>query len=141
MESIKELVGIVSKNKVKQIHVIGNEEEADTKITKFYRGVLNGEYISDEKAASALYNSGPKNKAYIKLKNRLRNRLLDTLFFIDVNQPIYPDIMKAYYSCNKKWIVISNLLTRGERKTAIPLAEEMLAIIRKFEFIQNYTKK
>ena len=60
--------------------------------------------------------------------------VLNTLFFIDLNQPGFNEIQKAYYSCYKELAATKILIGRGVRNVAIPLLEKTLRKAEKFEF-------
>lgn len=140
MEELKELVRVISKHKVKQIEVIGNSSvngDKDSKFQSLYSLVHDGEVNTDQDALDLLYGDSPKSQqSYTKLKNRLKTRLLNTLFLIDVNQPQFTDIQQAFFTCNKNWMATRMLLSRGARKSALNLAERTLRIAQHYEFTE-----
>lgn len=138
MEELHELIQIISKHKIKQIEVIGNENDAnESKFQQLYDAINNDIVNSDAEAIEHLYTDAPDStEAYNKLKNRLKKRLINSLFFIDVNQPQFTDIQKAFFTCNKNWIAIRTLISRGARNTAIKLAERTLRMAQKYEFTE-----
>jgi len=138
MEDLKELIGVISRHKIKQIEIVGNEApDANSKFQQLYDLVQSGQIHSDTQAMSQLYpgNSNPK-ESYSKLKNRLKNRLINTLFFIDINQPQFTDIQQAFFTCNKNWMAARTLLSRGATNSAIKLSESTIRIALKFEFTE-----
>ena len=140
MQDIKELIGVLSKHKVKQIEVIGNNSSPDssTKFNQLYELIRAGEVMTDTEAISLLYDDKSINhrESYAKLKNRLKTRLINTLFFIDVNQPQFTDIQRAFFTCNKNWLAARTLLSRGATRSAIKIAEVTIRESLKYEFTE-----
>ncbi len=130
---LQALAEIVSKTKVKHIHVIGNPDSKNTKFEQFYRALAEGLFQNDEEAAEFFYHSPPNNAAYQKLKNRLQERLINTLFFIDVTQSIFNEYHKAYFTSYKILTAVRILVGRNARHAAIPIAERALEMALQFD--------
>ncbi len=130
---LQALAEIVSKTKVKHIHVIGNPDSKNTKFEQFYRALAEGLFQNDEEAAEFFYHSPPNNAAYQKLKNRLQERLINTLFFIDVTQSIFNEYHKAYFTSYKILAAVRILVGRNARNAAISIAEKALEMALKFD--------
>ncbi len=129
MEKLKELVGIINKNKVKSIEIIGKSNNSNTLIAKFYEALHDQKISSDEDALVFLYGEKSNKKAYYKLKHNLKERLLNTLFLVDVKNKKYSDRKQSYLECQKGLMALNFLLKEGvARKTAIWLAEKILKI-------------
>lgn len=138
MEALKELVYLVSKNKVKSIKLIGSESLEDSKISRFYNEIADNNLSSDEDAAEFFYPSAdyPNLSNYRNLKNRLKSRLVNTLFFLDAKQPNYSDRQRAYYNCYKEWAAAKILLGRNARTACIELSHKILSHAEKYEFTE-----
>ncbi|MGK0366463.1 MAG: hypothetical protein ACI85O_003536 [Saprospiraceae bacterium] len=144
MENLKELILIVNKQKIAKVEVMGNPSNYSGKMKYLYDGIINGKYLTDDDAIIDLYSTSGNVKTFKKLKYRLQNRLINTVFFIDVNKPNFNDSQRAYYICQKSVAAIDILLGRGARKTAIELAERTLRHVLKFEYTEmciNLLKK
>lgn len=134
MDSLKELILFVNKQKVAKIEVMGNPSNYSGKMKKLYEGIIIGKYQGDGDALLDLYGTTEPRDSYQKLKYRLKQRLINTIFFIDVNKPSFDETQKAYYSSQRYVNAVDILLGRGARKTAIDIAEKSLRITMKFEF-------
>lgn len=134
MYDLKELVDIVTLNKVKSISVIGNQSEKDTKLMKLYNGIRQCKINTDEEAIHMIYKKEAGKSAYYKLKHTLKNRLIDTLFFIDTKKNKFSDKRRAYFICYKEMLAILTLVNRGARVTAVKMAEKLIKTTIKFEF-------
>ena len=137
MRDLKEMVSVISRHKVKQIEVIGNSTSSDNLFQKLYELVQSPEIETDDDAMAALYpDNGTSKASYQKLKNRFRSRLLNTLFFIDINQSQFTDIQKAFYTCNKNWLAARTLLSRGAMSSGIDIVTRTLREALKYEFTE-----
>lgn len=135
MEDLKTLINLISKNKTKNIEIIGNESESNSNYQKLYEGIVNGEF-KDDLDASTFFFSNSNNRAYYfsRLKKQLHDRLINTLFFIDINQPNFSEYQRAYYTCYKAATVTKILISRHARSVAIKIAEKTIKYAAKFEF-------
>lgn len=136
MENLRILTKVLNKNKVKRIEVIDQTTFRHSKIMQLYEGILENKFDDDIDAASFLYEDDPNRQVkYNRVKRKLRERLINTLFFIDTSLPTYKDIQKAYYECYKNISAIKILLGRNAKQPAIELAERTLRKAINFEFI------
>ena len=91
-------------------------------------------FATDEDAATYLYGCKPTDDKYRQLKSRFKKRLLNTLFFLDINQPATSNYNRAYFSCNKDWTLVKILLSNQAHSTAAYLAKQILSTALKFKF-------
>jgi hypothetical protein len=134
MYDLKELVLIVNRNKLRSLEQVVMPFDGQSKMGTLYDGIVSGAFDTDEEALEALYGSGESSSAYRKLKAGLRNRLLNTLFFLDVKQPSYNAYQRAYYECHRDWAVIKILLGKNARQSAVSLAKKVLGYAKQYEF-------
>jgi hypothetical protein len=137
MIELKELVDIVTRNKVKSIEIIGDNSDKKSKLTQFYDLVAEGAVDSDEEAFYLLYQNPEDKNAYYKLKHSLRERLLNTMFFIDVKKAKYSTVKKAKLECQKIISLFNLLRTKGAIRNAIKIAKRGLKIALEYEFTQE----
>ncbi len=136
MEYLKELIEVVTANKVKKIEVIGNPNDNGTKLQKLYDAIQQGKVASDEDAFAMLYGEEGNRGAYHKLKHVLKERLVNTLFFIDTKTNKYSDIQQTYFLCAREVIAIEILGMRQAKSVSIKMAEKLLATTLEYEFTQ-----
>lgn len=137
MIELKELVDIVTRNKVKSIEIIGNPSDKGTKLMQFYDLIAEGKVDSDEEAFQQLYDCVGDKNAYYKLKHSLRERLFNTIFFIDLKQAKYSNVKKAKLECQKIISLFNLLRTKGAIRNAIKIARRGLKIAIEYEFTQE----
>ncbi|MDO8366566.1 MAG: hypothetical protein Q7T20_07220, partial [Saprospiraceae bacterium] len=137
-DALKELVKTITRNKVKNIEVLGNPGEEGSMVESLYDAIAKDKVQSDEDAAKYLYgkNESPKSQAYLRMKGRLERNLLNTAFFVDINQPMFNDRAKAYYNCYRDFAVGYILLGRDARKAGVNVLEQTLEQAIKYEFVE-----
>lgn len=133
MEIIKELTFIVTQNKLDKINLLG-DAMGDSKVNQFYHAILAGELPNDEVASKILLPDAKNTSSYRKLKAHYRKLLINTTFFLDLDQPSYNQRQVAYYECYREWAAIKILLGKNARKSAIQLANKVLRYAEKYEF-------
>lgn len=136
MKNLIEISKIVTKKKIRKIEIFDDYylQNKSSKFNEFYNALIQGKFKNDRDAASFLYESTPKDDKYRQLKSRFRKRLLNTLFFLDVNRPTASTYDRAYYSCNKDWTLVKILLANDAYHTADSLARQILTTALKFKF-------
>ncbi|MBC7774742.1 MAG: hypothetical protein H7246_04825 [Phycisphaerae bacterium] len=137
-DALKELVKTITRNKVKNIEVLGNPGEESSMVESLYDAIAKEKVQSDEDAAKFLYgkNESPKSQAYLRMKGRLERNLLNTAFFVDVNQPMFNERAKASYNCYRDFAAALILLGREATKAGIDVLEHLLEQTIKYEFVE-----
>lgn len=136
MKNLIEISKIVTKKKVRKIEIFDDHslKHKNSKFNEFYEALMANKFKNDRDAATFLYGSSPTDDKYRQLKSRFRKRLLNTLFFLDVNLPATSGYDRAYYSVNKDWTLVKILLSNNANYTAAALARQILTIALKFKF-------
>ncbi len=136
MKNLIEISKIVTKKKVRKIEIFDDHslKHKNSKFNEFYEALMAGKFKNDRDAASFLYSCSPTDDRYRQLKSRFRKRLLNTLFFLDVNLPSAGNYDRAYFSCNKDWTLVKILLSNNAPYTAAALARQILTTALKFKF-------
>lgn len=136
MKHLIEISKIVTKKKVKKIEIFDDHslKHKNSKFNEFYEALMISKFKNDRDAATFLYGCSPTDDKYRQLKSRFRKRLLNTLFFLDVNLPSTSNYDRAYYSCNKDWTLVKILLANTAPHTAAALAGQILTTGLKFKF-------
>lgn len=134
MNYLRELVYVVNRNKVKRIELLDLEGSPSSKVNELYLAISDGRVKSDEDAKALLYKGDETPNAYYNLKARLKERLLNTLFFVDVNQPKQTDRRLAMHETSKSLAAAQLLIAKGARKVAIKEFTRLLKVAEKYEF-------
>lgn len=136
MNTLKELALLLTRNKAKSIEVLDVRNREDSKINEFYYLLTEGTFGSDEAAAAHFYPEQEGTTNYRKLKSALKNRMLNSIFFIDVKKSHYTDRQAAYYECYKDWAALNILLAKNAYQSALELAHKILRYAEKYEFTE-----
>ena len=116
------------------LQIIGKADQPPTLVRKFYEGVKSGKFNTEISASETLLGCSPSDQPYQDLKVKLRNRLLNTVFFINTKK-IKSDNKydKIAIRCHKKWTAAKILYSLGAKDTAADIARQILPQARKAE--------
>ncbi len=136
MKHLLEIARIVTKKKVKKIEIFDDHslKQKNSRFNDFYELLMNGSLMTDKEAAQLLYDGRPTDDKYRQLKSRFKKRLLNTLFFLDINQSATSSYNRAYYSCHRDWTLVKILLSNKAEDTGAQLARNILSVALKFSF-------
>ncbi|MEZ4990408.1 MAG: hypothetical protein R2824_08345 [Saprospiraceae bacterium] len=135
LEELNSLVKVVTKNKVKQLDILEKEGPQISQLQELYQLLSSGEIKCDRDGEEYFFKGNSQQEVYFnRLKRRLKRRLINTLFFIDVNQPSFTNLQKAYYTCYRDATAVKILMGRVARKPAITLAEKIIKKSIKYDF-------
>ncbi|MCU0445873.1 MAG: hypothetical protein MUE85_13260 [Microscillaceae bacterium] len=128
MESLNELIGLITQKRVKKVELFDESSRNKTSnYFKLFEGIHNEKYLTDEEAAQDIYACEASEKKYLILKTRLKQKLLNTLFFLDIAPGSdVSDYEVAYYDCQKNLYQVKVLLLNKAYGIAIPIVEKVL---------------
>ncbi|MFN0013606.1 MAG: hypothetical protein ACKVU2_03580 [Saprospiraceae bacterium] len=133
-EILKDLVQTITRNKIKNIEVLGNPDSERNLISDMHEGIFKGQFASDNEAARHLYGTSEKDPNYKKLRNRLIRQLINTSFFVDTNQAQYNERGKASFNCYKEYAAAYIIWSKDATKASHYLLQQLLEQTIKFEF-------
>ena len=137
LSDLKQLVKLVSGVKVNRMNIIGTKGSSKTKMQRFYDKLLDGQIETEAEAEELLYSPGRFRRQYYgDLKRGLFDRLLNTLFFIDVDKPQFAGYTKEYQTCQRDLLVVKLLLSYRMRHLAMIVAEKAFKRAVRFEFTE-----
>ncbi|HUH73874.1 MAG TPA: hypothetical protein VLZ75_05645 [Chitinophagales bacterium] len=126
MESLKEIIKLLVKKRLDKIELIDENliSNSDSLLTKYYLGLKNEEISTDDEALLYLYgeNNALSQQNYRALKSRFKNRIFNTLYFLDLNQSnIQNSYQKVLFEQNKAVQTINILRRNGAVKSTISI--------------------
>ncbi|MBL7782051.1 MAG: hypothetical protein JNM22_12590 [Saprospiraceae bacterium] len=133
---LKDLVQTITRNKIKSIEVLGNPGEEKSRAELMYDGISSGKFKSEDDVAKFFFKSDAKDPNYRKLKNKLIRQLINTAFFVDVNQPAFNERAKAYFTAYRDFAAGVVFMTRNAVKSATYLLQLVLEQAVKYEFTE-----
>lgn len=131
---LQDLVKTITRNKIKQIEVLGNPGNEESRTEELYQGIYTERFKSEDEAAKHFFGTDEKDPKYRKLRNRLIRQLINTSFFIDVQQPMFNDRGKALFNCYRDYSASYILRSCNAHKASVYLLQQLLEQTIKFEF-------
>ena len=137
MEELIKITQILNGYRIGKVDIIGNED-SESRHTEFFELLKTGKFKNDTEAAQYFYGkkATERSLAYRRFKSRFRERLINTLFFIDVTHPDFNDLESATMNIQKEWAAINILFAKGDLRLPVLLAERLLPTAIKFELTE-----
>ncbi|RMF25987.1 MAG: hypothetical protein D6765_09605 [Bacteroidetes bacterium] len=136
MKNLLEIAKVVTRKKVRKIEILdaATLKNKTSKFREFYEALLSDKVKTDRDAAALIYGCSPTDDKYRQLKSRFQKRLVNTLFFIDVNKPSTASYDRAQFTCRKDWSLVSILQLNGAEGAAREYARKTLKTALKYGF-------
>lgn len=134
-KALRQIAEHLSRYKMKQINIIGNDGD-NSRFTEFYDLLHEGKLKDDDAAARHFYGSkaNAKTPKYRKFKSLFKERLLNTVFFIDSSNQTLGDRQKAGITLMREWSSVNMLLGRSLHYPALEIGERLINEAIKYEF-------
>lgn len=110
--------------------------DSDPKMRHLFDLAAQGQVQSDEEAAAIIFGKPTVSPAYIKLKNKLKERLIKSFLLLDSKGTEGDDRQAVYIDCNQKWAAAQVLLTHHAKANGIDILEKLLRRTLRFEFTE-----
>ena len=123
------LASVVNKQKVQHIDVFGPNQNPNLKVNQLYEAIVSGQIKTIDDIESVFFSKSkhPYKQAHA-LKKKLDRKLINTLFFIDVQSfsrnKYEVQQVRSYFFLS----AVKILIFKGQSKAAIKISEQ--AIIR-----------
>jgi hypothetical protein len=122
MDILKELIGIVTPNKLKKINLLIDMDDKSM-LKKMYLGYHGKKWKNDEQAANELYGPRYKKDTFFKLKHDLTKKLIQLFPLINIIEDDQWEARNAAFECFTTYHV-ANLMIRLTNASAT--AREMM---------------
>src|SRR5688572_1013302 len=128
MNSLKEITQVIARLKLEKIEIIDEEPGLGDQdnISKLYFGIKSNSITTDQEAAKLIYNSPLVDSRFTTLKNRLKTKLLNTLFFLDIKAPAQSEMAENMYKTYRYTFCSKTLLLIGARESSKKMAQKGL---------------
>jgi len=136
MKNFAELVRILDRFRGGRIETIDTSfrRHKEEKAFQLFAGIRTGTFKNDFEAAQNLYNAKPTDTRYSSLKNRLKSRMLNSLFHLDLKQANYSKSAQMFYAC-QKWRFFAQILLRLDARNAgVAMAKRTLDTALQYQF-------
>lgn len=137
MEDILRLIEITKKRGQRSIQLV-NQNFRKKEISKdnlLYEGILNGKFDTDASAAKHMFKAKPGNRNYRNAKGKLRQKLLNHLYFLDYDKSNYTLFDKGEYECQHLLHQCKILLREGANDIATKLLPQLIKNAKQFECV------
>lgn len=134
MKYLKELVGIITPNKIKGIDLMDMAKGDVTQLSRLYQAIHQGKVATDAEARQLLFPQGASPSAYHNVKQHLKDRLLNTLFFVDSSRRDPKDRNLNYHRLNRDLTAAQLLLLKNARTAGMKQFERVVKAALRFEF-------
>lgn len=138
MKELTKIIQLIDKNKPRKEEFL-YDEAAESKYAQFYQLIKEGHITTDEDAAVHFYQD-PKatsQSAYRQFKSRFKERLMNTLFFLEKDSDEASDLQNATLYVLKEWAAINIIYAKGDFLLAAKLAEDLLPYAMKYEVTET----
>ena len=113
MKELSKIVHLIDKNKARKVKLL-SDETAESKYAQLYQLIKEGHVKTDEEAAAHFYQD-PKavsQSAYRQFKSRFKERLMNTLFFLEKDADEASDLHNATLYIHKEWSAINIIYSK-----------------------------
>ncbi len=137
IDEIRELVLLIKKANVNTLELFTScDFSRNANLTMKLFHILSENDIRDIAEVRDFLYKGSKfsEQAFRRMFYRFREKLLNTLFFINMNSSLFAERGKAYYICAKRAVLARMIDERGLKSLSRSIAESALRITLKYEF-------
>ena len=99
-------------------------------------GHLDEDTNLDSKEISTILYDNPNSPGFKKLRSRLRDKLLNQVFQIELSNTKFTHYHQSYHRAYRQYALVQLLLERSARHIAIPLAERTLKKAIRYEMTE-----
>lgn len=126
METLSELVKLITQKRVKKVELFDEENRTkNSHYFKLFEGIHHRKYTNDQDASQDIYACDANEKKYLILKTRLKQKMLNTLFFVDIQANTeVTEKNVAEYECRKNLYQIQMLFLQKAFNTALSILEK-----------------
>lgn len=137
MEDILELIEISRKKGQRSIQLVNQNfrKKEISKDNQLYEGIINGQFSTDEEAAQAMFGADPGNRNYRNAKGKLRQKLLNHLYFLDYDKESYTHYEKVRYDCLHQLHHVEILFHEGSYDIACKLLPTLIRTAQEYELV------
>ncbi|MGB3181445.1 MAG: hypothetical protein WBB45_08645 [Cyclobacteriaceae bacterium] len=136
MQELLTLIEIVRKKGQRSIQLVNQNfrKKEISKDNQLYEGIIAGNFLSDDEAADEMFSADPGNRNYRNAKGKLRQKLLNHLYFLDYEKNVYTAYEKCEYECRHSLHQCKILIREGADDIASRILPQLIKDAQQFEF-------
>lgn len=137
MQDLLKLIEIARKKGQRSIQLVNQNfrKKEISKDNQLYEGILSGDFLTDEIASEVMFGADPGNRNYRNAKGKLRQKLLNHLYFLDYDKEAYTQYEKMRYECMHALHQCKILLHENAEDIAQRLLPALIKTSREYEFV------
>jgi hypothetical protein len=138
MEELLQLVSIVKHKGQRSLQLVNQNfrKKEKSKDNILYNGLINNDFKDESEIAKFLFNTNPGNRNFRNTKAKLKQKLLNNLFFLDYQKSEYTSFQKALYSCLNQIHQIKILIMEGANCIAVKRIPAVVKLALDFELFE-----
>ena len=136
MNSLRQIISVVNRKRISKIEIFDKTllSTEDSKFTQLYEAIESGKASTDKEASLLLYGE-EESSSFRKLKSRFLKRLLNTLFFLDLNGVNRgSEYRYNHYSCTKTLMHAKLLRFFGGFSAAAKVIKLKYSVARRYSY-------
>lgn len=134
MKNLSQISNLVTTNSGQDLRL--TDDAGNSKLRKLLEGVVKGKFRTDHEAARSLYQTSSKNKSYLMLKSRLKERLLDKFFIMDSEKAMKSRYDRLFYQCHRNVFAAQIMILKDMQKNAVELLRSTLQQTQHYHFTE-----
>lgn len=135
MKNLVEIANIIRHVRIRTTDILTSDKRKKTNANLLFDKILAGDFKTDNEAAQYFFNTDANSSNYKNLKRSLREKIINTLFFIKPNTT-HSDYEKAYLYCSKNMFAASTLLFLQANNAGINLCIKVLSKAKEYELTE-----
>jgi hypothetical protein len=138
MEELLQLATIVKHKGQRSLQLVNQNfrKREKSKDNILYNGIVNNEFKDEIEAAKVIFNSDPGNRNFRNTKAKLKQKLLNNLYFLDYHKSEYTAYQKTYYDCLNQIHQIKILNLEEANCIAIKKTPSLIKTALEFELFE-----
>lgn len=135
MEDIVKLIEIAKKKGQRSIQLVNQNfrKKEISKDNQLYEGIIKGVFLTDDIAAKKMFGEDPGNRNYRNAKGKLKNKLLNHLYFLDYEKDSYTMYERNEYECMHTLHHCKILIREGANDIAFKMLPALIKTAKDFE--------
>ncbi|MEZ4966710.1 MAG: hypothetical protein R2791_15815 [Saprospiraceae bacterium] len=135
MQDVYELILLFQRHRLRPFGQLTRDQSGKVKAYQLFEGLCKGRNRSRASNISDVYaENGIGESNYQEVKSALLKKLLKAVLFFDKALTHQSDQQKAYYECQKQWVLVRYLTSQNANTVAVSLANELLLRAMKYDF-------
>jgi hypothetical protein len=140
MQDLIDLVNLVQKTKFKTHGLLECILQPNSQTDLLYQAIVQKQVLNDEDAKVCFPEFSKDPGKLANVKNRLKDRLSDSVFLLGFRENAFADRQKAYLDCLKTWASAMIMINRNARNVGINQLENLLRNTLRYDFTELSTE-